>query len=416
MSKILAVAKWEYLEKVKSKAFLIGLFLTPIIMVGMGVLPSVFATQEDKETRVIGIIDQSGQITREFARRMEDRYKLANGLPNYEVRPIAVGPTLDLDEAVRQANNLVANGQIEGYCIVGGAGAADSVVEYRARSVGDFRIGVRMEETLKGIFAERRVLAMGLDPRLLKELAVDLNIHMVKLSKQGEREEAGFEKVFFSAFIFLMMMFFLIATSGQILVRSVIEEKSNRIVEMLVSSCAPTELMAGKVIGLSGLAFTQMGFWAIIGVAASAQFGMNIINPGHALLLVVYFVLGYLFYAAIFIGAGSPLTTEQEAQQVNTYLVLLLVLPMMLALPAMKDPEALWLRVLTFIPFFTPTMMALRVPIQVPAVWEVLVTIVLMLLSIYVVMIAAGRVFRIAILSTGKSPKMGQILRWARTG
>jgi ABC-2 type transport system permease protein len=96
--------------------------------------------------------------------------------------------------------------------------------------------------------------------------------------------------------------------------------------------------------------------------------------------------------------------------------VLLLVLPMMLALPAMKNPEALWLRILTFIPFFTPTMMALRIPIQVPAAWEILVTVVLMMLSIYIVMVAAGRVFRIALLSTGKSPSLAEILRWARSG
>jgi ABC-2 type transport system permease protein len=416
MNKAIAVAKWEYLEKVKSKAFLVGLFLTPIIMVGMGVLPSVFATQEDKGTRVIGVIDQSGTIAREFARRLEERYTLESGLPNYAVRQLAVGSTIDLNEAVRQANNLVAAGEIEGYCILEGAAGGDSLVEYRSRSVGDFRIGARMEETLKGILAERRVMSMGLDPRLLRELSVNLDVRMVKLSKEGEKEDAGFEKIFFSAFVFLMMMFFLIATSGQILVRSVIEEKSNRIVEVLVSSCSPTDLMAGKVIGLSGLAFTQLGFWAIIGVAASIQFGTVLIDPGHAVLLVIYFVLGYLFYAGIFIGAGSPLTTEQEAQQVNTYLVLLLVLPMMLALPAMKDPEALWLRVLTFIPFFTPTMMALRIPIQVPALWEILVTIVLMMLSIYVVMVAAGRVFRIAILSTGKSPKLSEILRWAKSG
>jgi ABC-2 type transport system permease protein len=416
MSKVLAVAKWEYLEKVKSKAFLVGLFLTPIIMVAMGILPSIFATQEDKETRAIGIIDRSGEVAREFSTRMEDRYKLPNGLPNYTVHPIAVGPTIDLDEAVRQANKMVANGQIEGYCLVGGIGVEDSVVEYRARSVGDFRVDARMQETLKQIKAERRIRALGLDPKLLKELAINLDVHVVKVSKEGEKEEAGFEKVFFSAFVFLMMMFFLIATSGQILVRSVIEEKSNRIVEVLVSSCSPTDLMAGKVIGLSGLAFTQLGFWTIIGVAATAQFGMDLISPGNALLLILYFILGYLFYAAIFIGAGSPLTTEQEAQQVNTYLVLLLVLPMMLALPAMKNPEALWLRILTFIPFFTPTMMALRVPIQPPALWEVLLTVVVMVLSIYVAMVAAGRVFRIAILSTGKSPKLTEILRWAKSG
>ncbi len=135
-----------------------------------------------------------------------------------------------------------------------------------------------------------------------------------------------------------------------------------------------------------------------------------------ALFLVVYFVLGYLFYAAIFIAAGSSLNTEQEAQQVNSYLIILLIIPIMLALPAMKDPNALWLRVLTFIPFFTPTMMALRVPIQFPAVWEILVTLVLMVASIYAAMFLAGRIFRIGILSTGKVPKIRELVRWVRAG
>jgi len=212
------------------------------------------------------------------------------------------------------------------------------------------------------------------------------------------------------------MLFLLIVTSGQMLVRSVIEEKSSRIVEILVSSCSPTELMAGKVIGLSGIGFTQMAFWALIGVAAALQFGLNVVQPAQGALLLVYFVLGYLFYAAIFIGAGSPLNTEQEAQQVTSYLVIVLILPLTLALPAMRDPGALWIKVLTFIPLLTPTMMALRIPIQTPSALEIAATVVLMLVSISVAMVAAGRIFRIGILSTGKSPKLAEIFRWARGG
>jgi ABC-2 type transport system permease protein len=211
------------------------------------------------------------------------------------------------------------------------------------------------------------------------------------------------------------MLFFLIVTSGQLLVRSVIEEKSNRIVEVLVSSCSPTELMAGKVVGLSALGLTQMAFWGVIGLAVSAQFSLNLIDAGQALLLLIYFILGYLFYAAVFIAAGSPLTTEQEAQQVTSYLVMVLILPIVLALPAMKNPDAAWLKVLTFFPPLTPTMMALRIPIQMPALWEILTTILLMLVSIYGAMVAAGRIFRIAILATGKTPKFKEILRWVRT-
>lgn len=411
--KALAVARWEYLEKVKSKAFLIGLFLTPIIMVAMGVLPTIFVGQQDETTRAIGVIDPTGTLGESFALRLQTRYTLPNGNPNYVVLPLAIGRNINVDEAVQDAALRVMRDEIEGFCVLS---APDSVVEYRSKVVGDFQIGMRIEETLRELITDQRVKAMGLDPDIIRRLSVNVNVRMVKLSEEGEEEDSSFEKVFLSAYVFLMMLFLLIISSGQMLVRSVIEEKSNRIVEVLVSSCSPTELMAGKVLGLSALGLTQMGFWAVIGIALSARFGMNLVAPDQALLLLLYFILGYLFYAAVFIGAGSPFNTEQEAQQITSYLVLFLILPIVLAIPAMKDPGAGWIRVLTFIPLLTPTMMALRIPIQMPAWWEILATVLLMVVSIYFAMIIAGRIFRIGILSTGKSPSLKEFLRWIRTG
>ncbi|MCK5573322.1 MAG: hypothetical protein KAJ12_11210, partial [Bacteroidetes bacterium] len=110
----------------------------------------------------------------------------------------------------------------------------------------------------------------------------------------------------------------------------------------------------------------------------------------------------------------SPLTTEQEAQQVTSYLVLLLIVPIVLAIPAIQTPDATWLKILTYIPFLTPTMMALRIPIQTPSALEIVSTILLMVVSIYAAMVAAGRIFRIAVLSTGKTPKFTEIIQWAR--
>jgi ABC-2 type transport system permease protein len=237
----------------------------------------------------------------------------------------------------------------------------------------------------------------------------------VKLTEKGEAE-GDFMKTFFSAYVFMMMLFLLIVSSGQILVRSVIEEKSNRIIEVLVSSCTPTELMAGKVLGLSGLGFTQIGFWSLMGLAASLQFGVEIVAPANALLLIVYFVLGYLLYAAIFIGVGSPVSTEQAAQQVTSYLVIILLVPIVMTLPAMRNPDATWIKVLTYIPLLTPTMMALRIPISMPPVHEILLTILLLIGSIVGAMVAAGRIFRIAILMTGKTPSLKEIFRWIKTG
>ncbi len=415
MKKILAVARWEYMEKVKSKIFLFGLLFTPLIMIGMGVLPTLFVSEEDEESRVIGVIDPAGKVYEEFAQRLQSRYLLKNKQPNYIVLPLAVGSGIELHAAVEDANRRIAEDAIDGYFIVP-QGGSDTVVEYRSKSVGDFAIVARIEENLKSIVAEKRVQALGLDPDVIRQLSPKLDVRMVKISEEGKREDAGFERVFLSAYVFLMMLFLLIVTSGQMLVRSVIEEKSNRIVEVLVSSCSPTELMAGKVLGLSGLGLTQMGFWALIAVAGSLQFGIQLVDLSHAFLLLIYFILGYLFYAAIFIAAGSPLNTEQEAQQITSYLVLFLILPIVLALPAMKNPDASWIKVLTYIPFLTPTMMALRIPIQMPALWEILLTIVVMIVSISLAMVAAGRIFRIGILSTGKSPKLKEIYRWIKNG
>jgi ABC-2 type transport system permease protein len=417
MKKVLAVARWEYIEKVRTKAFLIGLFLTPLIMIGMGVLPGLLATQEDRASKSIGIIDRTGEIGAAFIERLQNNYTLPSKSPNYLVQLLASGPTGDLEQQMARADGMVKDGAIEGYCLVRGTTLADTTVEYRSLAVGDFVLQSRVEETLRTIVAERRAMLRGIDANLLRELRVKLDIHTTKLSKTGEKEQEGdFLTTFFSAYVFMMMLFTLIVGSGQALVRSVIEEKSNRIVEVLVSSCSPTELMAGKVLGLSGLGFTQITFWTLLGVAATVKFGIQIVPPANAAILIIYFILGYLLYAGIFIAAGSPLTTEQAAQQVTSYLVLILLIPIVLAFPAMKSPDALWIRILTFIPVLTPTMMALRIPIQMPEPWEILATIGLMVLSIWGVMVAAGRIFRIGILMTGKGPNLAELLRWIRTG
>jgi ABC-2 type transport system permease protein len=416
MNKAFAVARWEYLEKVKSKAFIIGLFLTPIIMVGMGILPTFLATQEDRDTKAVGIIDRSGDVAAEFAERLQMRYTLSNGRPNYVVMPISLGAMVPLEEAVAEADSQVVRGKIEGYCIVRGTTAQDTVVEYRTRVVGDFLLIARMEENLRTILSEKKASARGLDPNIVRDLRVNLDLKPVKLTEKGEEQEGDFLKVFFSAYVFMMMLFMLIVSSGQLLVRSVIEEKSNRIIEVLVSSCTPTELMAGKVLGLSALGLTQIGFWALIGLAASLQFGLTIVAPVTALLLIIYFILGYLLYAAIFIGVGSPVSTEQAAQQITGYLVIILIIPIVMALPAMKNPDALWIKIMTFIPLLTPTMMALRIPISMPPTWEIIGSIALLLVSIFAAMFAAGRIFRIAILMTGKTPSVGEVFRWIKTG
>ncbi|MBX2993118.1 MAG: ABC transporter permease, partial [Bacteroidetes bacterium] len=304
----------------------------------------------------------------------------------------------------------------EGYLVLGPRALNDSVMEYRSKAAGDFRLINRLQDNLRNILSDRRLRERGIDPAVMNELRVALDIKTVKVTKEGG-EETSFMKTFFSAYVFLMALFFLILTSGQLLVRSVLEEKSNRIIEVLVSSCTPSELMTGKVLGLSALGFTQIGFWALIALASTAKFGTAAFPPANQMLLMlVYFVLGYLFYSAIFIALGTPVTTEQEAQQINGYLVMFLILPVALVVPVMQQPNALWVKIVTYIPLMTPTFMALRIPIQMPALVEILATIAIMIVSIYFMMIVAGRIFRVAILATGKRASIGELVRWVKEG
>ncbi len=414
MNKSLVVAKWEYFEKVKSKAFIIGLFLTPMIMLAMGILPGLLVNKEDESTKVIGIIDATGEIEPLLSTRME-KYKLSNNNPNYLFQPIAVGKNIEIAAASDDANVKIAKEELEGYVVFGANAFEDSVLEYRAKTVGDIRLMNRLESNLRDIFSERRFVERGIDPRLAEKLKVKLDVKSVKISKSGQHEETDFLKTFFSAYIFLMMLLFLIMGSGQLLVRSFVEEKANRLVEVLVSSCTPTQLMIGKVLGLSALGLTQMAFWALIGVATSAAFAVSYFPPvNQILLMLVYFVLGYLLYSAIFIAFGSPVTTEQEAQQITQYLVLFLVLPIALVMGVIQQPNASWVKALTYIPLLTPTFMILRIPIQLPSPFEIIATILLLIASVYFMMVVAGRIFRIAILATGKRPSVKELVRWVR--
>jgi ABC-2 type transport system permease protein len=173
--------------------------------------------------------------------------------------------------------------------------------------------------------------------------------------------------------------------------------------------------MVGKILGLSGLGLLQIFVWGLIGMGFAMKSGANIFAIDQLLLSAVYVVLGYLLYSAIFVAAGSPVTTEHEAQQITQYVTLILVFPMVLAIPATQNPDSMLIKVLSFIPLLTPAFMIMRIPIQMPALWELLTTIVLLIVSGVFMMWAAGKIFRTAILVYGKRPTIPELIRWIRT-
>jgi ABC-2 type transport system permease protein len=410
--KFIEVAKWEFLEKVKSKAFIISLVLMPIIMVAFGVLPGLLATKPDEETVVVGLYDEPGTYAAALAKRLEEKYRLPDGRPNYVLRDLTSEG--DFTKAKNVGIELMAQGVIEGFFYIPRDVAEGGVVEYRAENVGNIRVVERFSRTIEEIIVEQRLAAEGLDATRVRKLMADVKTRSIKTSKKGEEKESGFLETFFSAYVVIMMLLFLVLTSGQLLIRSVVEEKSNRVIEVLLSSCSARDLMMGKILGLSGLGILQVLLWAAIGLGFAWKTGTNLFGVENLLLSLVYFLFGYLLYAGIFVAAGSPVTTEQEAQQITSYVSLFLVFPIVLAMPVMQNPDSLLVKILSFIPVLTPAFMVMRIPIQMPPTWEILATIGVLIVSSIAMMWVAGKIFRVAILVYGKRPTLAELWRWVR--
>jgi ABC-2 type transport system permease protein len=211
-----------------------------------------------------------------------------------------------------------------------------------------------------------------------------------------------------------MMLMMMILYTGGMLIRSLVEEKSNRLIEIIISSCTANELLTGKILGLSALGLTQITIWFLIGISLVGSALIPVEFFTNIPIILIYFILGFIFYSSMFVGIGSIVTSEQEAQQITTYLSFLLILPIIFVLPALENPNAVYIQVLSYIPFTLPSFMMLRLNISPVPVWEILVTITIMIFSIYVMIIFSAKIFRIGILSYGKRPALKELIQWIK--
>jgi ABC-2 type transport system permease protein len=411
-SKMFVVAKREFMENVTSKAFLLSLVLTPAIMIGFGFLPSYFAAKTETNTIVVGIVDETDWFSEKLSERLIEQYKLPNAQPNYLLR---IFRNEDFETLRKNADMLALEEEIEGVFIFPQSIENDTTIEYRSTRPGNIRLVNRFEKTMQEILREERMRRANVSEKEIKKFSQSLEVNPMLISNEGEEKKVDFKTQFFSSYIFVMLMFMLILTSGQMLVRSVVEEKSNRIVEILLSSCSANDLMKGKILGLSALGVAQISLWLIIGITAVSPFAVLLFSANGIWLMPIYFILGYLMYASIFVGIGSLVNTEQEAQQITSYISLLLIFPIVLSVNAFENPNDSLFQILSFIPLMTPTMMALRISVQVPSAIEVITTILLLFLTTLFFMWTSGKIFRIGILSTGKRPTMKELMMWIKS-
>jgi ABC-2 type transport system permease protein len=412
MKKAFTVAKWEFFEKIKSKAFIISLFLTPAIIIIFSVLPTLLATKESDSTKAVGILDFTQKYFFDYKNEIE-QYKIDGNIPAYAILN-NYKEDLSPDSLIKQADQMVIENRIDGYILIR-KDAKDSIkVEYRSKSIGNFQDVARFEEAFNNLRIKRKLIEENANPALVEFIKNKVNVNQIKIEKPGEEGKGGFESVFFSSIIFILLLMMMIIYSGQMLVRSMLEEKSNRLIEILISSCTPKDLLFGKVFGLSALGLTHIIVWLIIGISliGATLIPMNAFENIH--LIFVYFILGFVFYTTLFVGVGSIVSTEQEAQQITSYLSLLLVLPTVFIISALQNPESTIIKVLSYIPFTLPSVMILRVNVSPIPLWEIAATFLIMILSIIIVVNVSAKIFRFGILYYGKMPTLNELKSWLK--
>ena len=451
-AKLLAIIKREYLQQVRTKAFWIATFLIPALCLGM-----IFIQVALQKTLVakgrIGVVDLSGRLyeplVAEYKARPTDdeteKPKKDEKPPTKideksvtdkmsESRNSKITTQLDLFKvdatpetlpAVRkQLNEDVQKERIKAYIVLTPKTLETGAAEWRAQSV---KAEVVMREQIANYLSraatKERLKDKGVDPAVYEaaRVRVDLEAHEAKEVESGESgKNVGMNLAISAVFFFLIYLSIFIY--GAYIMRGVLEEKNNRIVEVIVSSVRPTTLMLGKILGIGLVGLTQYAVWAALslalalpGVAAVAGMGEGLPHIPAATIgaFVLFFLLGYFLYASLYAALSAPFNTEQEAQQFVMIPGMMLILTSTTWFFAFNQPNGTLATVLSFFPFTAPLMMFMRISVQTPPLWQIGLSVAILLVTIWAVAWFAGRVYRVGILMYGKKPTLPEIFRWA---
>jgi ABC-2 type transport system permease protein len=242
----------------------------------------------------------------------------------------------------------------------------------------------------------------GVKDAEFKEINKEIDLTTIKVQKDGSSESGSFLVEFASMYGTVFIILLMVSFSGQQLVRSLLDEKTNRIIEILLSSVTPLELMTGKLLGLGGLGILQASFWLLFAWlgATFSQVEVSVFSSIH--LIFMYAMLGYFLFASIMIGLGSLATNEQEAQTMTGYVMMLASLPFILLFVIIENPSGTITTVCSYIPFLTPAIMSARISLLMPHWSEIVLSVLLLIASIGLSLWASAKLFTVGMLTYGK--------------
>jgi ABC-2 type transport system permease protein len=427
MDKLLAVVRREYMERVRTRWFIISTLFAPVFFGVLMFLPSIIASKQTAtdDVRRVQILDATGtDLGRRVARTLNGGVFGDSSATRVQV----VEPS-GLAAAESLATRAVEKEDSKGYLVLDASTVAGQSARYAGSNTTAMMDMNRLERTVRREMMGLRLEREGLSPERAEAVTdVSLDMKTERLTKRGRGGSA--EVSLFFALGIAMLLYMSIMLYGINVMRGVIEEKSSRVAEIVVSSVSPGTLLAGKVIGVGGVGLTQVALW-ITGALAmnkargpilsamgitSAPFELPALSWGTGALLIAFFVLGFVFYAAAFAAVGAMVDNEQEAQQAQMPVVLLLVASIVFVQNILLQPEGTLATVMGMLPFSAPIVMPLRLSSSQVPPGQVAMALASVTIGAAVVTWVASRIYRVGILMYGKRPTMRELARWISTG
>jgi ABC-2 type transport system permease protein len=435
--KIFAVVRREYIERIRTKAFWIATLLIPFLFLGMIFVQVAVMRRSAGERRVV-VVDRTGHLFAPLTKELARQEAAGGRAPRSEsvVReaspeePPKKGsihwvleqrPAGDLDRTKEELRKEVLAKKINAYLILDPVMLEKDEVEYYSTSVSEFVSMGQIQRALDHILLRERIVAHGLAPEVGNELDKRIDMRAFKVTESGTAEEKGAGIV--AALVFFFLMYSTFFMYGYQVMRGVIEEKSTRIVEIVIASVRPVELMLGKIIGIGLVGLTQYFAWSLVAMNLSLPMIASTLStsdlvPKIPLSMLAFFILfflcGYFLYASIYTAIAAPFNSDQEAQQLAMIPMAMIISGVAIYPAVMNNPSGGIAVFFSLFPFTAPLMMFLRTSLgQVPA-WQIVLSVALLAATTVGLAWFAGRIYRVGILMYGKKPTIPEILRWAR--
>lgn len=450
MKKLLVIVRREYLNRVRTKAFVITTVLLPLFVVASGVVPGLLFSLKTGGATRLAVVDQTDRLYEGVrdsilsARDEDEDEKAQNTMPsrtlpsaNNEEQMRQVGKVMgqhfeieqvradgrSREELRRALDERVRQNQLDAYLILPmDVLAPEGRAEYHARNVSDLITTSQIRHSLRRAIIEARMREANIDPRRVRELSKEVGMDAFKAGAGGRKDTGGSFGLAMGVGLFVYMGILLY---GQMILQSVVEEKTTRISEVLFSSVKPFQLLAGKLVGVSLVGLTQFTIWALVFIgftvygvgmlaASGVDFTLPSVAPSFFIYALLFFIIGFFMYGTLYVLVGSVVTSEKEAGQMALPVIFLSVVSIYLTFPIIRSPNsplAFWVSIS---PFFSPVTMLVRIVTETPPLWQIALALAVGLATIVLFTWIAARIYRVGMLMYGKSASIPEVLRWLR--